>query len=423
MDSVLDMPMGRDEKKAYQLEQILALFEEKGGVCKTGELTSLGIDYRRIQTFVDEGKIVKVKSGYFAGPPELYPEEALVSALFPDGVLTMESALFYHGYINERPGVWKIAINKNTSKSRFNLTYPTIVPYYTKPEVLTLGVAKTPVGNGFMKLYEKERLICDVLKYMDKVDKAVFREAVFSFINDSTKDIEKLMRYADERRVRDKVMNMIVAWLTDAEAEVAKAAIRNRGDGSRDSEPENPTYSELEITRTVPVVQESEPEPQEPSLSLQEDLPFQEEATAPIEPYVFEPLTDAEATEVLSEKLYNMLNSLSLNTQVEDFLTVYNILCNNNIYGRAIYQSMSDRFKNEGKTPDAKRFEFFSSQKDSRMMTDKWEKTLKKKGLNSPNLDECVGLILRFLEPVYESILKDEIFLSDWMPELKRFLD
>ena len=172
MESVLDTPMGRDEKKAYQLEQILALLEKKGGVAKTGELTGLGIDYRRILTFVEEGKIVKIKNGYFAGPTELYPEEALILALFPDGVLTMESALYFHGYITQKPAVWKIAINKNTSKSRFRLSYPSVEPYYTKPGVLTLGVAKTPVGSGFMKIYEKERLICDVLKYKEKVDKS-----------------------------------------------------------------------------------------------------------------------------------------------------------------------------------------------------------------------------------------------------------
>ena len=31
--------------------------------------------------------------------------------------------------------------------------------------------------------------------------------------------------------------------------------------------------------------------------------------------------------------------------------------------------------------------------------------------------------MVKFLTPIFEGILKDEIFLGDWMPELGRYLD
>ena len=48
-------------------------------------------------------------------------EEQMIAHMFPDGVLTMESALYYYKYLSQRPFAWHIAISKNVSKSRFNM--------------------------------------------------------------------------------------------------------------------------------------------------------------------------------------------------------------------------------------------------------------------------------------------------------------
>lgn len=43
--------LSRQEKKEQQLEAIRKLIEEKGGVAKTSELYTLGLDYRVLQRF------------------------------------------------------------------------------------------------------------------------------------------------------------------------------------------------------------------------------------------------------------------------------------------------------------------------------------------------------------------------------------
>ena len=208
-----EFPMSREEMKEYQLELIQKLVEENGGLCRTSEILAFGIDYRRIQQFMEEGQIVKVKNGYFTTKRSDYSEEELITSMFPDGVLTMESALFYHGYLSLRPFQWQIAISKNTSKSRFKLNYPVVTPFYTEPEVLSMGVTEVLVGEKPMKIYTIDRLICDVLKYEEKMDRVDFRKAAFSYINDENKDVSKLMLYARERKVLKKVQGMIGVWL------------------------------------------------------------------------------------------------------------------------------------------------------------------------------------------------------------------
>lgn len=205
--------LSREEKKKRQLESIYQIIEEKGGVVKTAELYEAGVDYRRLQKFVEEGKLERIKSGYYAVAFKEQSQEDMIPVLFPDGVLCMDTALYYHGYLKERPYIWHIAVDKNTSKSRFKMDYPVLQPYYTEAEVLQLGVTEIPLGSHRMKIYEKERLVCDCLKYEDKLEREVLKQMLKSFIEDEEKDIAKLMIYAKERRVVEKVRNRIGVWL------------------------------------------------------------------------------------------------------------------------------------------------------------------------------------------------------------------
>ena len=210
----MEMLFSRDEKKQYQLEQINDLVESRGGLVKTSEIEALGVDYRRVLSFVEEGYLIRVKSGYYTTKYFECTEEQWIYRLYgEDGILTMESALYAYGMLKDRPFKWSVAINKNTSKSRFKIDYPVVEPYYTEPEVLELGVTSIAFGGGQMKIYDKERLICDVLKYQEKIDREQFKAGVLSYIMDENKDVAKLMEYAKERKVLKKVQTMIGVWL------------------------------------------------------------------------------------------------------------------------------------------------------------------------------------------------------------------
>lgn len=210
----MEMLFSRDEKKQYQLEQIHEMVEKNGGLVKTSQIEELGVDYRRVLSFVDEGYLIRVKSGYYTTKYFECSEDGWIYKLFgEDGILTMESALWKYGYLKQRPYRWSVAISKNTSKSRFNIDYPIVDPYYTEPEVLELGVTEVDFADGKMKIYEKERLICDVLKYQEKMNREDFKQGVLAYIMDEDKDVAKLMKYAKERKVLKKVQTMIGVWL------------------------------------------------------------------------------------------------------------------------------------------------------------------------------------------------------------------
>lgn len=204
---------GEMEKPDVTLDKIKTFIRQKGGIIKKEQIKELGVDYRKILSYVEKGELIRVKNGYYAVTFDDFSEEELIAMLFPDGVLCLESALFFYGYTSKKPYGWKIAVDKNTSKSRFKLDYPQVTPFYTEPEVLQLGVTTIRLGEKKMKIYERERLVCDCLKYEDKMDREIWKEGLLSYIQDPDKDVEKLMRYARERKVLKKVQTMIGVWL------------------------------------------------------------------------------------------------------------------------------------------------------------------------------------------------------------------
>lgn len=210
----------REEKRKRLMEQIKPLMEENQGILKTTQLYQLQLDYRKIQRLVDLGLLIRVKNGYYSLGEEAAEEgevqqreEQMIAGLYPDGVLTLESALYQYHYLQDKPYCWHIAIDKNTSKSRFKLEYPLVEPHYTEKDSLYLGAVPISFGGGSLRIYERERLICDCMKFEDKLDRQVLQDALRCYLREPRKDIQKLMEYARMRRVVQKVQTRIGAWL------------------------------------------------------------------------------------------------------------------------------------------------------------------------------------------------------------------
>lgn len=204
------MNAARREELIPQLEKLM---EENQGVVRAAQLYPLGLTYRNIQGLVKAGVLDHVKSGYYSMGYQEKPQEDIIYGLFPDGVLCMDTALYYHGYVDSRPYVWSIAISKNTSKSRFRMDYPVVQPYYSEPEALALGVEKIPFSSGEIQIYNKERMICDCLKYEERLDREIMKKALLAYIKEPEKDIARLMEYARARKVVAKVQSRIGVWL------------------------------------------------------------------------------------------------------------------------------------------------------------------------------------------------------------------
>ncbi len=95
---------------------------------------------------------------------------AAIARLFPDAVVCMESALLYYGYTDRTPGTWCLVVDKHSTKSRYNIDYPKVKPFYIPKEQMLLGVETVMIEKTEIKIFNRERLICDCLRQENKMD-------------------------------------------------------------------------------------------------------------------------------------------------------------------------------------------------------------------------------------------------------------
>ena len=182
---------------------------------RTSELNGLSIYSKEISELVESGYIERVKQGYYriVEHTEDHSEAKLISQLYPDGIICMVSALFYYGYSDRTPINWDIAIDRNVSKARFNIDYPYVKPYYIDKAHLEYGVTEGQYEDCVLKIFDRDRLICECIKHENKMDREIYNKAIINYINDPSKNVTNLLDYAKKRNIHKKVRERIGVWL------------------------------------------------------------------------------------------------------------------------------------------------------------------------------------------------------------------
>ena len=200
----------------------------------TAQLNAEKLHYRDIQRMLEAGVIEKVKRGYyhwidFYGGSEII----IINRLFPDAVLCMETALFYYRYSDRNPSEWNITIDKNTSRNRTKIDYPFVKAYRVEPTLVTLGETTGKIDSIDVRIYDRDRTVCDVLRNMNKMDKEIFNKAIQGYVKDPKKNIPNLMEYAKVLRIQKRVKRIdwgVVVMADKAISVLAK--LRNKAKAS-----------------------------------------------------------------------------------------------------------------------------------------------------------------------------------------------
>lgn len=196
------------------MEEIRQLFEDSGGMLRTKELYTGKVFYSDIQKLINENYIEKIRYGYYQWLDDDSSSEArIIIQLFPDGILNMDSALFYYGYSDRIPHAWHLAVSKDSGKSRFKIDYPFVRPYFIEPDLLNIGLTDGEIDGNRVRIYNKERTICDCLRYRNKMDREIFTKAIQRYVNDTSKNIPRMMQYAQKLRVTETVKNLVGVWI------------------------------------------------------------------------------------------------------------------------------------------------------------------------------------------------------------------
>lgn len=190
------------------------IFDKYNGIMRTCELTKEGIFYSKIQDLIKEGHVEKIKYGYYQWQDErVFTEASVVVSLFPEAVVCDMTAIMYYGYTDRVAGVWHIAVDSKSARNKYKLDFPEIKPHFIDETRLNIGVTTGELDGIPIRIYDRERVICDCLRHMNSMDGEIFNIVIQRYVHDKEKNAAKLMEYAARLGVEKKARRVIGVWL------------------------------------------------------------------------------------------------------------------------------------------------------------------------------------------------------------------
>ncbi len=201
-------------KNINRIDQLKVLFENHGGILKTINVIEFGIHHSFLKKAVELGFVEKIKHGVYQWGENTVPSAwDLISYLYPDGIICSLSALHYYRYIDRTPNVLHLAFERTINRKRLKNNLVRIVAHFVSTSLLDIGITLEQIENHQLKIYNRERVICDVIRHMNRMDREIVNQAIKSYLTDPQKQIARLKTYSKTLRVENKVNQLIGMWL------------------------------------------------------------------------------------------------------------------------------------------------------------------------------------------------------------------
>ena len=199
---------------AKQITNTNRIIKNNRGIATTADFLAEGMSKTDISKLVQAGVLERIRQGFYQLADDTSISEAqYLAALLPDGIVCVESALFYYNYSDFAPRVWTIAVPRSISLTRLKFDVVPVKAYFVQKENYELGKTIANFEGTQLFIYDRERTVCDCFKYRTRLDNETFNKAVNAYVADEKKNLSNLSRYAKELGLYKRVMDLMEVML------------------------------------------------------------------------------------------------------------------------------------------------------------------------------------------------------------------
>lgn len=181
------------------------------GTITAKQVTDAGLHRSILQKYVENGKLCRFGRGLYVRTDVWEDDFYLLQRKYERGIYSHDTALYLLGYSDRTPAQYTMTFPKGYHSlflEQENIKIKRVVP-----KNYSFGVAEvqSPCGN-LIRVYDLERTLCDILRGNDG-DIQIVGAAMKKYASSKEKDIHKLMQYADQLRVKPKVLHYMEVLL------------------------------------------------------------------------------------------------------------------------------------------------------------------------------------------------------------------
>ncbi len=197
------------------MTEIIKYFEKNNGYVRDMDLKKKGFHSLHIKQIVDNGTIIRVKPGLYrlaelTEPGNVSFDFVDIAKAAPDSVICILSALSYYDLTTYINPLVHIAVERD--KKIPKIYSVKVKGYYFSEKTFNLGINKIETKYGIVRIYDREKSICDIFRYKNKIGEDIAYECLKNYVNSKNTDFFKLKEYAKICRVA-KIINSSIKTL------------------------------------------------------------------------------------------------------------------------------------------------------------------------------------------------------------------
>ena len=181
------------------------------GTITAEQVTAAGLHRSVLQELVDSGELYRFGRGLYVRCNAWEDDFYLLQRKYGRGIYSHDTALYLLGYSDRTPSRYMMTFPKGYNS--LSLKQENILIKRVVRQNYSLGVieAESPSGNP-LRIYDLERTLCDILRGSGS-DIQVITGAMKRYAAFRDKDIYKLLQYAEQLRVKPKVLRYMEVLL------------------------------------------------------------------------------------------------------------------------------------------------------------------------------------------------------------------
>ncbi|MGM9640511.1 MAG: AbiEi antitoxin N-terminal domain-containing protein [Faecousia sp.] len=174
------------------------------GTITAEQVTATGLHRGILRELVENGELYRFGRGLYVRTDAWEDDFYLLQRKYGRGIYSHDTALYLLGYSDRTPAQYTMTFPKGYNTP--SLKQENILVRRVVPENYSFGVMElqSPCGNP-IRVYDLERTLCDILRGSGS-DIQIVGAAMKKYASSRGKDIHKLMRYAEQLRVKPKVL-------------------------------------------------------------------------------------------------------------------------------------------------------------------------------------------------------------------------
>ena len=179
--------------------------KENNGLIKTSQIEQIGISRPMIKKYKDLGYLEQIRKGLYILSDEIADEYAIIQAQSNNAIFSFGTALYLWGMSDRTPHIIDITLPQGSNLSRLKKENPHIKFHYVQNDIYKIGIAETKSPQGaVIKLYDKERCICDIIRSKQKIDMQLYTQAIKEYFKECP-NYRKLLQYSKIFGIEEKV--------------------------------------------------------------------------------------------------------------------------------------------------------------------------------------------------------------------------